>query len=866
MIATQPTAQRRATSARKRSKRSLSSLLSGSRIWFVIGCVAVLAITSAALAQSVPVRTHDLSLPVWLLIPMFFAVESFPIHIHYRREATSFSLYEIPAVLGMFFVPARVLFFAVAVGSVAALVLVRRQPAPKIVFNGANLVLQTAIALLIFDLALGSTSSATSPGGIIAAMAATLAGSLASVACIAAVIWAAEGRLNAAKVRDMFWFAAIVSVANASIGLAAVKLAESANWSVLLLGLPLLVLFASYRAFVKERTQREQVQFLHTATRSLQSNLSEDTAVRTLLQETASMFRASRVELLLFDEADVVDEATRYSLDLDGVTTSGLHDASSEIARQAAGQIDDAILAPTTDVDAITNLLNQFEVSDAMVGTLRNESTITGLLLVADRLGAVSSFGDEDLSLFRTLAQHAATAIENDRLGHALTQLRALESELSHLATHDSLTGLPNRMLLREHLDLESGHGACVELLFIDLDDFKLVNDSLGHTTGDLVLQEVARRISNELGPTDMAARLGGDEFAVALRPAGRGKELAATIIEQVRKPISAEGHLMSVDCSIGIAQAEGPNESANLLRRADVAMYAAKRSGKARTTTYHSSLGAELAERQETQQRLRFALLNNELRVFYQPIFSLGCEDRAVGAEALVRWETPDGVQSAGAFLEIAEESGQIAQIDRWVLGQVLRDLRTLRNARTKLDWVSVNVSARSLHEDDVVKFLCETVRNADVSPSSIVLEVTETAVMFDVEATIDKLHALREAGFGIALDDFGTGYSSINYLRRLPVTMVKIAQPFVADIETTNGEEFLQAIIDLVHRLGLPVVGEGIEEPTQLSELCSMACDLGQGFLLARPQAIADVSDLLARTTSPFEMSPNHPTLLSN
>lgn len=823
------------------------ALSSANRIWLVIGCVTVLAVTAVALSHDLPVRTTGLTLAIWLLIPIFFAVESFPIHIHHRREATSFSLYELPAVLGMFFVPPRTLFAAVAIGSLAALILIRRQPLQKVVFNGANLVLQTATALVVFDLVLGSAVSPTSPTGVLAALLATLVGSMASVAAIAAVIWAAEGRLNISKMANMFWFAAIVSIANTSVGLVAVKLAESANWAVLLLGLPLIVLFASYRAFVKERTQREQVQFLYSATRSLQSNLSQDAALRTLLQETASMFRASRVELLLFDEAAVVDESTRYSVDVNGMTSTALDDRASEVARVAASKIDDVVLAPDADARATTQLLNELGIAHAMVATLRSKSTITGLLVAADRFGAIASFGDEDLALFRTLAHHAATALENDRLGQALTQLRALESELSHLATHDPLTGLPNRLLLRQHLDLLSEEGEKLELLFIDLDDFKLVNDSLGHATGDLVLQEVGRRISNELGSNDLAARLGGDEFAIAVRPAGRGGELAKRIIEEVRKPIGADGHIMSVDCSVGIAHATGPNESANLLRRADVAMYAAKRSGKGRSTTYHPALGAQLTERQGTHQRLRFALQNDELLVHYQPVFGLDPAQRAIGAEALVRWQTADGVQSAGAFLEIAEESGLIAQIDRWVLGQVLRDIRQLHQARINLDWVSVNVSARSLQEDDVVSFLCQAVKDASISPSSIMLEVTETAAMTDVEATIVKLQALREAGFGIALDDFGTGYSSISYLRRLPVTLVKIARPFITDIETNEGRDFLQAIIDLVHRLGLPVVGEGIEDPAQLTGLQSMACDLGQGFLLGRPQSLDAIRNLL-------------------
>lgn len=823
-------------------------LRSANRIWLVIACVAILAVTATALAQALPARAEGLTLPIWLLIAIFFAVESFPIHIHYRREATSFSLYELPAVLGMYFVPARVLFVAVAIGSVAALILVRRQPTAKVVFNGANLVLQTATMLLVFDLALRFASSATSPTGIVAALVAALAGSMVSVASIAAVIWAAEGVLNVSKTGGMFWFAAIVSVANTSIGTIAVKLAESADWSVLLLGLPLIVLFSSYRAFVRERTHREQVQFLYTATRSLQSNLNEAGAMHTLLQETASMFRASRVELLLFDEADVVEEATRYSVDLDGMTSSALDDRSLDAALRAATTVADVVLAPSNHPAATQQLLDTFRISNAMVATLRSDSTVAGLLIVADRLGAVSSFGSEDLALFRTLAHQTATALENDRLGQALTQLRILERELSHLATHDPLTGLPNRLLLRQHLDRLIEQGEAVELLFIDLDDFKLVNDSLGHTTGDVVLKEVGKRIAACVGSTDLAARLGGDEFAIAVVPTGRGEELAARIIEAVRKPIAADGQLMSVDCSVGIAHASDGAESANLLRRADVAMYAAKRSGKGRTTNYHPTLGEELSDRQHRQQRLRFALRNNELLVHYQPIFNLGTpRRRVVGAEALVRWRTNEGVESAGSFLQVAEESGLIVQVDRFVLGEVLRDVRQLHDSGADIDWVSINVSARSLQEDDVVAFLCEAVADSGVRPSAIVFEVTETAAMIDVESTVAKLHELRAVGFGIALDDFGTGYSSINYLRQMPVTMMKIAQPFIADIATTNGDDFLRAIIDLAHRLGLPVVGEGVEELQQLRGLQAMACDLGQGYLLGRPQPIESLRTLV-------------------
>ncbi len=805
----------------------------GLAVWAFVLLLGLLAIAAAITAWPLVPGGNEARFIVPLLVAGFALVEAFPVHLQFRSESASFSMLEIPLVVGLFYTSGAAVVLSIVAGAVVTLIVVRSQAAVKLVFNTANLALQAALAVLLFD-ALGSGSDPLVPQIAMAALLATLVSSTVNAAALATVIQVSEGQFDRKRFMNTVGVAMIVAVANTSLGLIAVVLARGAAWGITLLALPLGVLFFSYRALVSERTQREQVEFLYAATKSLQTNEQQSDGIKTLVREAAAMFRASDVQLLLFPSAEGEDVGVHYWIT--GMASEVQRDNSPDLdlARSAAAVLPDAQLVLVDAEGPVRDLLDTWSVGDAMIATLVGEEKVIGVLSVSDRVGTVGQFGPEDLRLFETLVYHASTALENDRLGQALAQLRLLERELSHQATHDALTGLPNRLQLGRHLEELAAAGQnSIELMFVDLDDFKLVNDTFGHSTGDDLLVEVGSRIRACLRSTDIVARLGGDEFAIVVHPEGRAQSVAERVISAVAAPMQLDGNMLTIGCSVGVASPAGSQAGSYLLRHADVAMYAAKNAGKGRIAHYTPDLGEELAAHQRLQQRVRQAMKSDELCVHYQPIYGLDSLS-VVGAEALIRWNSDEGLRSAESFLSVAEESGFVSDIDRWVFETVLEDLALIEDHRV---WHSCNISARTLQEDDIVEFLIEATERSSVRPSRVVLEVTETAAMTDIDANVEKLERLASAGFVIALDDFGTGFSSINHLRRLPVHYLKVAQPFVADVGVSGGETFIRAMINLGQTLGLEVIAEGIEQLTQLNELQALGCEMGQGYLLDRP-----------------------------
>ena len=568
------------------------------------------------------------------------------------------------------------------------------------------------------------------------------------------------------------------------------------------------------------------------ATKSLTADLSGLDPIETLLEETAEMFRASRVELVIFDRADAVESPVSFSLSDGQFTTSDLTDVTSAHLKGIVSNLGrPTAFNSTTSSGPLSSWFKSLDIDDALAAPLRSGAGDIGFFVASDREGVARSFGEADLELFSTLSFQIGTAFENDRLGQALRDLRKLEGELSQLAIHDALTGLPNRLGLSDHLDSLSSASA---LLFVDLDDFKLVNDTLGHASGDHLLGVVARRIGACLSDGDFAARLGGDEFAVCVH-GGDSHSIAEEIVASISEPIQLGSDLVNVGCSIGIATCDNTMEVSDMLSRADLAMYAAKAKGKNRVELYSDQLGAETLERQQLRVDLRRAIASGDFEVHYQPIgFTNGISSLPIAAEALVRWNVDGELRSPAEFLPLAEEIGLVVGLDRWVYRQALR---AFRNELSGLKWMSVNLSARHLHEDDAASWLEETTRLAGVDPSQIVLEVTETAAMIDIDASIHKLSQLRSLGFGIALDDFGTGYSSIAYLRRLPISILKIAQSFITDLGSSGDQTFVRAIVNLAHTLNLPVIAEGVETQVQLETIAALGCDLAQGYLIGLP-----------------------------
>ena len=424
---------------------------------------------------------------------------------------------------------------------------------------------------------------------------------------------------------------------------------------------------------------------------------------------------------------------------------------------------------------------------------------------------------------------------------------KALEGKLVHQAYHDPLTCLPNRarfnQRLMEALARPFGHRHGLVLMFLDLDRFKVINDTLGHGAGDHLLTEVARRLRECVTGEELVARLGGDEFAVLLEDAQptAAFRLAERILERMHEPFRLEGRDVFVTPSIGLAISQTRNDRPeDLIRHADVAMYAAKRKGRACFEVFSPSMLQGAADRLALETDLRHAVKGQEFRVYYQPLIQLKTGG-ITEVEALVRWQHPTrGLLMPDEFIPLAEETGQIVALDDWVLQEACRHVRAWQMEHDHLPplTLSVNLSASHFRQPALVTDIAGTLEKTGLDPRYLRLEITETVAMLDEAATADRLQALKRLGVRIAMDDFGTGYSGLNSLKRLPLDTLKIDRSFIAGLGSDQGDTaIVSAVISCARALGLAVTAEGIETQEQLIQLRKLACDHGQGYLFAKP-----------------------------
>ncbi len=441
-----------------------------------------------------------------------------------------------------------------------------------------------------------------------------------------------------------------------------------------------------------------------------------------------------------------------------------------------------------------------------------------------------------------------------------ITARKKAEEKLRHDAHHDSLTGLPNRAVFLDRLARSVSRARrrddyLFAVLFLDVDRFKLVNDSSGHRTGDQLLMAVARRLENALRPGDMVARHGGDEFTILLDHL-RDQHDVETIVQRIERHLSGPfdicGEELVINASIGITLSSvACHDPEQMLRDADIAMYRAKARGRGRYEFFSSDMHQDIVSTLRVESDLRSAIKNEEFLAHYQPIVSFE-RGRISGFEALIRWRHPQrGLIPPGQFIPVAEESGLINQVGRWILREASRQMNEWHQRFASLPplTISINLSTRQFSQPDLIERINAVLAETGLRPESLKIEITESAVMENAESAVEMLNQLKALGVQLSIDDFGTGYSSFNYLHRFPIDTLKIDRSFVSrmDLQPEN-VEIVRTIIALAHNLGMKVVAEGIETPAQMNRLRDLGCEYGQGYYLARPMDSAAAENFIA------------------
>ena len=605
--------------------------------------------------------------------------------------------------------------------------------------------------------------------------------------------------------------------------------------------------------------------------------------------ESATLLVAAPAESSHAERAAVRALATQVALALDSaVLSEEVHRRRGEarfgsLVRNASDLI--IVLEPDTTVSyqspSIERVLGY--VADDLVG-----QRFDRLALAADRdrlaqCVAMTAAGERIQPLECALAGRDGTVrqfeilftnlVDDEHVGGILLNARDVserkefEAELAHQAFHDPVTGLANRAMfaeqVRQAIARSRRDDRSPAVIFLDLDDFKTVNDSLGHAAGDEVLVEFARRLDDSVRGADIAARFGGDEFAVLLENVDESQaaaDAAQRILELLARPMQAGLRQVTLSGSIGISVfAPGDQRSADeLIRDADAAMYIAKQDGKSGYRLFEPAMHEGVLARLELRNDLQRALTTDQFELHYQPVIRLR-DGSVAGVEALLRWQHPEkGLIPPAEFIPIAEETGLIIPIGRWVLREGCRHARRLKGPDGEALGMSVNLSLKQIQHSDIVADVRDSLEESGLAPDRLTLEITESVLMDDTELAVERLRDLKALGVTLALDDFGTGYSSLSYLSRFPVDVLKMDRSFLSEHTTPGANSLANAVVGLGATLALEVVAEGIEAPEQAETLRALGCDLGQGFLFARPLKADDSVDFVAERQRPTADAP--------
>jgi diguanylate cyclase (GGDEF)-like protein len=778
-------------------------------------------------------------IPWWGLALGFAVAELCVVHAHVRGSAHSLSLSELPLIIGLLLAEPGHVVIAQVLGPALVLLLRRGHSPMKLAFNVAQFTLTASLATITLHV-LAAAPATTGPALWAATLAAVAIASLVGAVLVFSAIGLAEGALPSARPATMIGAALVVALTNASVGLACASIiAEDVRSGWLLLP-PAGILLLAYRAYVSERTKHQSLEFLYAVARSVSRAPDLESGLLNLLGRCRESFRVRTAEVILF--------ATGGEIPLRTVRTEDGDEVMEPVEASLAAALRDCVegdRAVAVERRHATGELRRYlelrGIEQALIAPVPGETRLTGVMLLGDRIGVTASFSRSDLRLFETLAEHAGMSFEFDRLEQAIGRMQELQVRLEQQAYRDPLTHLANRALfvarLQESLARPDGTAT---ILYVDLDDFKRINDEGGHAAGDTVLVALAEHMRACVRPADLAARLGGDEFALLLEDVDdlHGERVAERILDALVS-VPVEDRRLAVGASIGIASARAGHVSRDeLMRQADSAMYRAKQAGKGQVRVWTPEMRASGLTAAPRGAEIRAALEAGEIVAHYQPIVSLATGE-VVALEALARWQHPrHGLLGPSDFVPMAEETGQVTTLDRSILEQACRAAAALPRIAPA---VHVNVSGVGLATRELTGAVEAALTETGLSPWRLVIELTESVLASDQPAAADVLSGLRDMGVRIALDDFGTGYSSLAALRELPVDMLKVPKPFVDGRgRTQHDRALLTMMVQLGALFDLQVVAEGIERPEQFALLRELGCELGQGYLLGRPVPI--------------------------
>jgi diguanylate cyclase (GGDEF)-like protein len=811
------------------------------------GLAGWLLATDLAHRAALPAPLH---LPWWSLAVGFAATEIFVIHLERGRETHTFSLVEIPLVVGLYLASPLQLVVSRLVGSGLALVIHRRQRPAKLAFNLSLFSLETCVAVEVFR-HLGGGHPSIAPSSWVATFAACGVANVLATVAVTAAIGATGGQVTLNVLRQLFIEMAVVApLANTSVALCVTILLWFEPAGALLMLLIAGVIVLAYRGYASLRGHYANLTKLYDFNQRTQQGGHGDEVVTAMLEAARTVMNAGACRLLLIRD----DRTSAVSVVSDGAvsTVDEEHTVDLDPLWPLATASPEGLLVPAASgPDNYRQALSALGWRDCVAALLYRDSTPRGLIAVGNHLSNVATFDREDLALFNALASHAQVILDNWEL---VDQLR-------HEALHDALTSLPNRTMFNRELEASLGrrvNGEKVAVLLMDLDRFKDVNDTLGHHHGDRLLVEVGKRLAGAAVPGSIVARLGGDEFAVLLPPARDVEDFyqkAAALGSVLRNRFDIGDMEVVTPAAIGIALCPDHGEDAiTVLQKADVAMYASKASGQ--VEVYSPERDGNSRRRLGLVAQLRTAIQQGELEVWYQPQAD-GITGHVVAVEALVRWRHPtQGLIPPDDFIPVAEQAGLIGPLADHVVRQVAHQWRAWQDAGLTME-ISVNASMRNLQDQGFAGSVCRRLQEAGMPPSALTVEITESSIMSDSKRTLASINALAAAGIGISVDDFGTGYSSLTHLRQLPVREIKIDKSFVMNLtnDSQDGTDaIVRAVIDLGRNLGLSVVAEGVESIAVREQLVAWGCHRIQGYQLSKPMPAGQTTAwLMDRAAAP-------------